>query len=283
MSSSLTVNVFDGTRRPFSASVDILYRVFDGTTKEIAEPMKRTASLTFNVPFHNNLNDNHRVIVSAKGWQQSGYWPIKLSPQEPQILDLMLIPKNPIFDFTQAQWDRIKLALPFLGNGISDSAGRDRYNDLMESKPESLASLLNLTSSLAQVKFPDGSKLLEYIKEMKWDVSFVQDRFFAYCDARVIGIVRDAAERGLFVGDRTPIAFHPGATASWKQLQFHEANVQLTFHEQDTKNIGGVNCVVIEPDINYYKGLISHTLLEVLPNTFRRLLKNHCPSRVGVW
>ncbi len=183
--SILTVNVFDGARKPFSAPVDILYRVFDGTTKEIAEPMKRAASLTFNVPFHNNLFDNHRVIVSAKGFQQAGYTPIKLSPQAPQTLDLMLLPNNPNFNFVQASWDAIKIVLPFLANGVDANTARNRYNDLMEDKPKSLASLLNLTSSLAQIKFPDGSGPLDYLKEMKWDNSLAQDRFFAYCDAKL--------------------------------------------------------------------------------------------------
>jgi len=29
-----------------------------------------------------------------------------------------------------------------------------------------------------------------------------------------------------------------------------------------------VDCVVIEPDIDYYKDLLAHALLEVLPNKF---------------
>lgn len=40
-----------------------------------------------------------------------------------------------------------------------------------------------------------------------------------------------------------------GATSSWKQIQFGEANVQLTFHENDTATIDGVPCVMIEPEM----------------------------------
>ena len=60
--------------------------------------------------------------------------------------------------------------------------------------------------------------------------------------------------------------FHPGATRSYKQIEFGEANVQLTFHENDTNTIDGVDCVMVEPDIDYYRDPLSHTLLEVAVN-----------------
>ena len=42
--------------------------------------------------------------------------------------------------------------------------------------------------------------------------------------------------------------------------------MQLTFHEGRTRTVDGVDCVVVEPDIDYYKDLAAHALLEVLPN-----------------
>jgi hypothetical protein len=60
--------------------------------------------------------------------------------------------------------------------------------------------------------------------------------------------------------------FHPGATRSWKQVQFGEANVQLTFHEKQESTIDGVDRVVVEPDIDYYKDLLAHAIFEVITN-----------------
>jgi hypothetical protein len=54
-------------------------------------------------------------------------------------------------------------------------------------------------------------------------------------------------------------------------VDFGEANVQLTFHEQDTLIVDGVNCVKIEPDIDYYKDIAAHLLLEVAVNAFGSL------------
>ena len=50
------------------------------------------------------------------------------------------------------------------------------------------------------------------------------------------------------------------------EIQFGEANVQLTFHENDRKTIDGVDCLVVEPDIDYFKDLAAHALLEVITN-----------------
>jgi hypothetical protein len=272
--SSLTVNVFDGTRQAFPAGINVLYRVVDGNQDEVASPEKPVSSIDFTVPFFDNFGDNYRIIVSAQDYQQSGYTPVKLSPQAPVTLDLMLIPKDPGLNFVQAQWDSIKTKLPFLASGVDDAAGGTRYTGAMEDKPKSLASLLNITTSMAQIPFSDGTTPLDYLKVMKWDDSFAQDRFFAYCDAKLIDQVRAAAAQGKFAPEPNPGQFHPGATLSWKQIQFEEANLQLTFHGGDTQTIGGVDCVLVEPDIDYYKDLISHTLLEVIPNFFSGGLTN---------
>ena len=70
-----------------------------------------------------------------------------------------------------------------------------------------------------------------------------------------------------------PGVFHPGATLSYKQTLFDVTNVQLTFHQGNAKTLQGpdgspVDCIVIEPDIDYFKDLLAHFFLEVVPNKF---------------
>jgi hypothetical protein len=91
--------------------------------------------------------------------------------------------------------------------------------------------------------------------------------------ARAISLVdqaRRAADEGEFAPEPGPGPgpglFLPGATSSFKQVQFGEANVQLTFHEKDTRKIDGVDCVKAGPDIDFMDGG-AHTLLEGIPNT----------------
>jgi hypothetical protein len=99
-----------------------------------------------------------------------------------------------------------------------------------------------------------------------WDETMAQDRFYGWADSALYDQVRMAAAQGTFSREAGFAAFHPGATDSYKQIQFGEANVQLTFHANDTKFIDGVNCIKMEPDIDYYKDLAAHTLLEVISN-----------------
>ena len=73
---------------------------------------------------------------------------------------------------------------------------------------------------------------------------------------------------GVTVFENAPFGLHPGATRSYKQVAFGEANLQLTFHEGDRREIDGVNCVLVEPDIDYFKDTLAHLLLEVAVNAF---------------
>ena len=88
-----------------------------------------------------------------------------------------------------------------------------------------------------------------------------------YADKSLVDQVRRAAMEGEFAPEPSPGLFHPNATSSFKQVQFGEANVQLTFHEKDTKKIDGAQCIKVEPDIDCYQDLGAHTILEVIPNS----------------
>jgi len=143
----------------------------------------------------------------------------------------------------------------------------------MDARPLSLAALLNISTAMKEIHLPEGNPL-DYLRELKWDDSLAQDRFFAHCDPKLMEQVRTAAAQKLFVPETGSNFFHPGATASWKQVQFGEANVQLTFHENDKKVINGLSCILVEPDIDYYKDLAAHSLLEVIPNSLTSGLTN---------
>jgi hypothetical protein len=128
---------------------------------------------------------------------------------------------------------------------------------------------------MSQIHLPVGTPL-DYIEQLVWDKSQLQDpkqdRFFAWADAKLIDQVAQAAGQGQFAPEVGTAFFHPGATRSWKQIQFGEANVQLTFHENQRQTINGIDCVVLEPDIDYYKDLGAHALLEVIHNSVTKTL-----------
>jgi hypothetical protein len=124
-----------------------------------------------------------------------------------------------------------------------------------------LASLLNLATAMKAIQLPNNTPL-DYFKEILWDESLAQDRFFGYADKSIVDQVRRAAMEHEFAPEPNPGLFHPDATSSFKQIQFGEANVQLTFHEKDIETIGGVDCIKVEPDIDYFQDLGAYGLTD---------------------
>jgi hypothetical protein len=266
----LTVSVFDGTRNPLAGGKNILFTIFDGFRNQVYRNYDQASSVPFRVPFYDNLGDDYTVIAYTDGYLQAGFSPVKVSAEVPEAVDLMLLPKNAGFNFQGALWDTLKTThpewMPLLAHGAADEASaKDRYTQVMEQRPESMASLLNLMTAMSQINLPSGGPL-DYFKELVWDDSMARDRFFGYADPALLDQVKRAAKQGEFAPEVDSAVFHTGATDSYKQIQFGEANVQLTFHGDNTKQIDGVDCVLMEPDIDYYKDLAAHALLEVVAN-----------------
>ncbi len=132
-----------------------------------------------------------------------------------------------------------------------------------------LACLLNITTAMAQLQLSGGTAL-SYLKAVNWelkgDFKMAQDRFFGWADPALMDILKTASKQPHPSIATAPHGLHPGATSSYKQIQFGEANVQHTFHEGDRKEINGLNCVRIEPDIDYFRDTAAHLIFEVAVN-----------------
>jgi len=277
---TMVVTLYDGTREPIKGK-DFLIRIFDGFQNQLFDKERTAPTTVFHLPYRDNLQDNCTVLASGDGYVDAGFTPVKLSLKAVAMVDLMLLPDKANFKFVT--WDGLKTTAPvisdFFSTGSSDPEARANYDRLRQSKPAALASLLNLATAMKAIELPNKTPL-EYFKEILWDESLAQDRFFGYADKSLVDQVRRAAMEGEFAPEPSPGLFHPDATSSFKQVPFGEANVQLTFHEKDTKTIGGVQCIKVEPDIDYYKDLAAHTLLEVIPNSITHGLTD--PKKVYV-
>jgi len=280
--STLRLRIFDGSRQPFSKPANFLVKIVDGyQVQHICHDYPQNDITFEGLPFYNNLFDNYTVVVSSDGYKQAGYQPVKLSNAYTTTLDIMLIPNDPGFSFVNARWNTAKVDYPFIASGADNATAEQRYDDLLDKTEKSLACLLNLCEAMSQIALPQGTPL-DYIKQLRWDPPFApaQDRFFAWCDIGLIDQVKAAAAAEKFAVEDAPGIFHPGATSSWKQIEFGEANLQLTFHENEKLVVNGVNCTMVEPDIDYYRDLAAHTILEVIPNGLTHTLTN--PTEVYV-
>lgn len=280
----LMVNVFDGTRQAVSSEVRLLIRVIDGNQKTQFADYRNGPNIAFEtLPFFDNFGDKYTVIAWALKYIQAGFTPVKIRRNAWQHIDLMLLPQKGVFNFEAARWEKLRETHPklfkLLAHGASSEAtARDRYRQLMEGRGPTLAAFFNVATAMAEIHLPVATPL-DYLIELVWE-DMAQDRFFAYADKHLIEQVERAVDQSLFAPEFGSGFFHPGATKSYKQVQFGEANVQLTFHEGDIRVIDGVECMKVEPDIDYYKDLAAHALLEVLPNTISGRLTD--PKQVYV-
>jgi hypothetical protein len=279
--STLRLRIFDGTRQLFAAPANFLITITDGNQTQHIRNYYPENDITFSLPFFDNFGDDYTVVVWAQGYQQAGFSPVELSNTYEKTLDIMLVSDTPGFSFVNARFPEAKEAYPFVAYGVDDATAEARYDSLLDQTEKSMACLLNLGEAMSQISLSQGTPLT-YIKQMRWDAPYApaQDRFFAWCDVELIEQVKAAAAAGLFAVELNPGLFHTGATSSWKQIQLGEANVQLTFHENDKTVIDGVNCVMVEPDIDYYRDLAAHTIFEVIPNSLTHTLTE--PTEVYV-
>jgi len=273
------VSVFDGTRQPYSDAAQILITVTDGNQRVVSRDFHDSPSTMFTgLPVFDNFGDNYTFLASADGYKDAGLTPVKIAPNVVQAVNLMLLPKSNAFNFAAAAWDNLGAAKPktqalIAAGAADDAAAAARYSDLEDRDGGLiLACLLNITTAMDQIHLPQGTPL-DYVKALIWEFSgdsaMAQDRFFGWADPAIIDQLEQAKLQGEFVD--APVALHPGATRSYKQVEFGEANVQLTFHENDRLAIGSINCVMIEPDIDYYRDPVAHLLLEVVVNAFGSL------------
>jgi hypothetical protein len=278
--SKLQLRIFDGARQLFSPALPFLVTIIDGHQNQLFRNYIQANQWLFDLPYYGNDGDKYAIVVWAKGFKQAGFMPVTLSDNYVRILDIMLISDDPGFSFAGATWPAVGGRFPFLSGDVDETDAATRYSDLLE-KEQPLACLLNLCEAMSQISLAQGTPL-DYIKGLRWDEPYspAQDRFFAWCNPTLIDQIKIAANAHLFAVENNPGLFHAGSTSSWKQIRFGEANVQLTFHENDRKTIDGVECVMVEPDIDYFKDLGAHAIFEVIPNGLTHALTD--PTQVYV-
>ena len=274
----IILQVVNGARQPFMGDVGI--RLFDGDKNGGAQITRKGPTIIIdNVPCFDNTRDNYTVLVSADGMVQTGYFPVKVAPNTLRPVFLMLLARNGGFNFNQAHWSNIATSHPQLqkifGADMTDGkAARDRYESLLEDRGIAAAAMWNILTAMGQLQLSSGTAL-SYLRQVRWDETLQQDRFFGFADRAVLVQMQIAVAQKKFQPEVGSAMFHPGATSSFKQVQFGEANVQLTFHENDPAPDG---CISVEPDMDYFQDLAGHALIEVLDNTLTG--KNSDPKTI---
>lgn len=276
MATQIDVDLFDGRGVALARTKeDVLLSVRDGSETTFRRAFVRGPRIPISTEFHDNLQDNHVVLASLKGHRDSGFMPVATRRDETTTVSLMLIPRAPEFEFAgfRSLAGQHAALGQLLANSFDTEAPR-RLEELQGTRKRELACLLNIVEALAIVELPPQTGLrptlagyierLDFAPALDW---FRADRFFAWCHADIAPTMRGLPT--LF--QQAPRMLHPGATDSFKQFGFGEANVQVTLHEHDKGRIGE-NLIKVEFDIDYFRDSGAHALLEVFPNTLARFI-----------
>jgi hypothetical protein len=266
---TILINLYDGTRELLDPQTKVLLRIIDGEQRHVFTDFVKAPTIRVTVPFQDGLRDNYTVLASADGYVQAGFHPVRVSPTLVRPVFLMLLPRESRWDFSAAQWDMLEETHPeltdlFLEGASGEAQAQSRYDRMMEQHPANISCLLNILTIMQDIDLPQFTPF-DYLREILWDDTMAQDRFFAWADPSLVEQVRIAAAQGAFAQEPSAALLHPGATSSYKQVQFGEANLQITFHET-TGN--GQHRVKVELDIDYFRDMAAHTLLEVIPGFF---------------
>lgn len=275
---SIVLNVFDGQRRLVAPGTKLLVRIIDGNQKFIVDRYYDGPAIRFDgLPFYDNFGDNYTVIVWTDNYKQAGFTPVRISnkPEETPVLDLMLLPSKQTFDFSDATFSALKAANSpiyfLLLSGDSEAIAQARWQALIKNEPLTALCILNIATALSDAKLASGSPILPFVRDIVFDKGKekpTKSRFFGYADKRLVEELTSEVKRGTWTADPGSFVFHPGSTASFREKRFGEANMQVTFYENNAVVIDGVVCVKVEIDIDYYRDPAAHAILEVLPHLF---------------
>jgi hypothetical protein len=264
--------LFDGRRQLLPDDAEVLIRLTNGAQEPFV--VSRNGPVhDLIVPFTDGPKDTYTVYAAATGYVGAGYNPVTVNPAIINTVSLMLLPHDGSFNFADAQFDKLAPNLQtFLASGAANAtAAQTRYDDLLEKSGPSLACLFNIVTAMADMEFNPFAMFRQLVWDGKAAPAPAKDRFFAYADRNaLIDKLQAAVTLGTFEKEsKLDLKLHPGATSSYKQIQFGEGNVQFTLHENDDTP-KGKDWVLVEPDIDFFRDVLGHFFIEVIPGFFSK-------------
>jgi hypothetical protein len=272
MPAQIDVSLFDGRGAPLQRTkTDVLLSVRDAASTTFHRTFVGGPVVRVPVTFHNNGQDNHTVLASLKKHRDAGFMPVKVRDNQTTPVALMLLPRKPEFEF--APFSDVRASHPALAGLLERTFGAAnapaQHERLQSDKRHALACLMNIVEALAAIQLRAQANLrpnlIEYISHLDLSRDWLHpDRFFAWSDVAIAKALEGVPN--LF--RPAPKALHDGAAASFKEVSFGEANVQVTLHHE---HVGG-NLIKTEFDIDYFRDQGAHLLLEVFPNMLKRII-----------
>src|SRR4051794_661351 len=209
----LTVRFFTGQRRLFEDG-SFMVRILDGDKQQQFFGPVSAPEHQFEVRCWGNSRDDYTVLASRDGYVGNGYYPVKVTPSHPEVVDLMLIPRKHRFDFAPARWETLLQShdryCQLLAALAADAPAR--WDALLRDIDGPVAAdFLNIMTAMRDIHLRVGTPI-DYLRGVSWDGEWGlrPDRFSAWVDTSLIDEVKRAAAQGQFDQEVNPKLFHAG-------------------------------------------------------------------------
>jgi hypothetical protein len=260
MKQKLTIELYDATRSLVPDDFESQVTLLRGDYRQIHRGRHRGATLEFiEIELTNGPLDNYIVHVAASHHYDAWYHPVNPRRLGGRPLSVMMLPRKTRYLFTE--WGDLAAEVRKF---IAQDSGY--YEELLDHSDESrdrLAAFHNFTTALRSIQL-EGRSAFSYFRQLIVDgeLAPARDRFHALAHKELATALERARQQKLWAKGST--AFHPGATASYKEKAYGEGNIQLSLYGKEPVALS--DCLMVEVDIDYYKDTLAHGLLELVPN-----------------
>jgi hypothetical protein len=144
----INVGVYDGRRIHFSDNTQVLYPLQNNRQRQafnsFAQPVMRFAAL----PVQDNpIDDTYTVLATIDGYGTCGYMPIHITANSVTIVNLMLLPQQYNFDFSNAAWNLLQQKEPRIWTLLAG-----RVADPINGNPQAQGIYQNLLGTLLAIR-----------------------------------------------------------------------------------------------------------------------------------
>ena len=271
---SIKVSVFDASRQLWRGP-EVRLKLMDPFTnssnKTLADQtMKKGVNTISLESVPADAGQRYILMVDADKHRSHSVFPVKPKPGEEVPLNIMLIPNDPVPDFSKFSYNDLKLRSPQFHEALNATIPEADFLNLAESDPKfgaiRMATLLNLEAKLRATPLKDGNAV-DFIRKISGVGSLERDRLKARVDENMPANVRGLKTFTELNGDLNEVN-HKGFPVSFKE-KVAFCSLQLSFAKKaENSQLESDIDIDLLTDIGHFGEVIKNKITKMKTDPF---------------
>lgn len=248
---TIKISVFDGSRQLWSGPqvrLKLTDPFINSSNKTVAdETMKKGVNTILLNEVPADAGQRFILMVDADKHRSHSVFPVKPRPGEEVPMNIMLIPDNPVPDFSKFSYDDLKIRSPQFHQALSANIPESDFLGLAKSDPKfgaiRMAALLNIEAKLRATPLKQGNAV-DFIRSIRDLDALERDRLKANVADNMPSNVRGLKTFGELNEDLNELN-HKGFPVSFKE-KVAFCSLQLSFAK---KGEGGLLASDVDIDL----------------------------------